>query len=436
MKKRHEIKIQFKIRVLLYYGQPMTSMPSNATTISQVPLEFLATSADNEISRSQFESDHEHIVAVLTRINPVAVTFNQIEAAMAEADREPFEENELYQAIIGALEQQEILVVETLADDQQWLDEDAVAEELADEVWAMLKKARLPLNEFQHPLLTADRERRLLEIYQDGQRAKVELDGDVSRVQRHSAQRRIDAGKQALEELMRCNLRLVTKVASRYVSFVKHLSLDDLIQEGCIGLYKAIERFDLNLNLRLSTYATWWIRQSIERAVGDTERTIRLPIHVHEKLCQLNRAEQRWLESNSRVATDSELAEAMGYKEAQVCNLRQIQTRVLSLDMPIGESGDTVLGDVIPHQDSDSTARLAELHILQETLDDLLDTLPPRAREVIIGRFGLFGSERLTLEAIGCQLGLTRERIRQIEQKTLKQLQRTMAKNSLQNYFE
>jgi RNA polymerase primary sigma factor len=411
-------------------------MLSNAATAPQDPIELLAASADNKISRSQFEADREHIVAALTRVHSVAITYDQIEAAMAEAGRDPFEENELYLAIIGALEQQDLLVVETLADDQQWPDEDALAEESADEAQDMLKKARLPLDEFRHPLLTADRERRLLEVYQDGRRAKVELDGDVSRVQRHSAQRRIDAGNQAIDELMRCNLRLVMRAASRYASYVKHLSLDDLIQEGRIGLYKAIERFDLNLNLRLSTYATWWIRQSIERAIGDTERTIRLPIHVHEKLRQLTRAEQHWLERHDRGATDTELAQVTGYTETRVRNLRHIQAQVLSLDMPIGESGDSVLADVIPHQDSDSPARLAELHIFQENLEDLLDTLAPRAREVIIGRFGLFENEELTLEAIGGQFGVTRERIRQLEVKALKQLRHELAKSSLQDYFE
>jgi RNA polymerase primary sigma factor len=414
----------------------MKSMPSNAATASQSPAEFLAASTDDETSSSQFDADREQIVAVLTRDNPAAITFDQIEAAMVEAGRDPFEENELYQAIIAVLEQQEILVVETLADDQQWLDEDAAAEELADEVWAMLKKARRPLDEFQHPLLSADRERRLLEVYQDGRRAQVELEGDLSPVQRRSAQRRIEAGNQALDELMRCNLRLVTKVASRYALFVKHLSLDDLIQEGRIGLYKAIERFDLNLNLRLSTYATWWIRQSVERAVGDMERTIRLPIHVHEKLQQLNRTQEKWLDHCGRKGTDAELAQVMGWEEKQVRHLRQVQAQIISLDMPIGENGDAFLRDVIPHQDSDGTSRSAEMHIFREKLVNILDFLTERERIVITHRFGLFETESKTLEAIGRMFGLTRERIRQLERQALKKLQYILSKHSLQNYFE
>jgi RNA polymerase primary sigma factor len=161
-----------------------------------------------------------------------------------------------------------------------------------------------------------------------------------------------------------------------------------------------------------------------------------LPIHVHEKLRQLTRAEQHWLERHDRGATDTELAQVTGYTETRVRNLRHIQAQVLSLDMPIGESGDSVLADVIPHQDSDSPARLAELHIFQENLEDLLDTLAPRAREVIIGRFGLFENEELTLEAIGGQFGVTRERIRQLEVKALKKLRRELGENSLQDYFE
>lgn len=216
-----------------------------------------------------------------------AITYEQIETAMTQLGLDPFEESDTYQGVIDALEQRGIAVVDTTGAQEDAIDADALAEEVADDVVAQLKQLVQDPNEYRHPLLTAERERRLLELVHDGKRAERELTQDCSPVQRHAAERRINAAEQAMEELVRCNLRLVAQIAIPRARYMQHLTLDDLIQEGEIGLCRAIEKYDLDMNMRLSTYATWWIRQAIGRAVADQDRTVRLPVHVVETLQRL-----------------------------------------------------------------------------------------------------------------------------------------------------
>jgi RNA polymerase primary sigma factor len=373
-------------------------------------------------------SQPEDVLAVLVeklvQDKPIAVTYAQIEAAIISVGLNPYNASDLYENVIENLERQSILVVETLEEDRNWIDEDFLAQESADEVVSLLKRVRISINEYNHPLLSAENEHKLIELYQDGKRANQEMSDEISEIQLISINKRIDIGNQALDEIMCCNLRLITRIAVRYARFTQHLTLDDLIQEGRIGLYKAINRFDLSANIRLSTYATWWIRQSIERAVADSDRTIRLPVHIQEDLRRLKRCSEQIFAVSGTEPTDKELSDAIGVPIKKICFLRTIDKQTFSLDVQIGRDGDggAVLGDVIPDFNQYEPSRLIDERDLKLLIQDLLNQLNERERRVLSLRFGLCDGKELTLEAIGRIYGVTRERIRQIEIKALKRL--------------
>lgn len=410
-------------------------MTNTYSTPTKLQVSFVDAEESHRTSQTLLAPLLDGIVAKLLNTPGSVVTFEQIEAMMLAVGQDPFDASELYQAIIDTLEQRQILVVEKLASDEEHLDQDATANELADEVWAMLKQAQLPLAEYHHPVLPVGRERRLIEIYRKGKRAEAELSGSLNNTQRHAAARCQEAGIQALDELMRCNLRLITKTAIRFARHTQCMNLDDLTQEGRIGLLKAIERFDLSLNLRLSTYATWWIRQSIERAVGDNERVIRLPIHVQETLRKLKQERERYVAKNGVEPTSQQLAELLGLSITKVQLVCVAEQQAISLDMPVGSTRDTVLRDLIPDLRHYEPSRLLEHQLLHTTLGEMLDKLDERERRIIQLRFGLLDGHEQTLESIGREYGLTRERIRQIEVKALRRLGKRDNKRELRDFL-
>jgi RNA polymerase primary sigma factor len=214
------------------------------------------------------------------------------------------------------------------------------------------------------------------------------------------------------------------------------MTLDDLLQEGRIGLFKAIERYDLDMNLRLSTYATWWIRQSIGRALADQDRTIRLPVHVVETLRRMRQTTQNLTDAFGREPTDEELADALRLPLKKVQTIRRMERDPISLELPVGPDGDSLLGDLLPDPRLRSPVESASYNALREAIGRALNRLTERERQVIVLRFGLADGKVRTLESIGKVFGVTRERIRQIEVKALRHLSHPRLSRLLRDYLE
>jgi len=235
--------------------------------------------------------------------------------------------------------------------------------------------------------------------------------------------RRIKKGDQkAREQMIRANLRLVVKIARDYEAF--GLPLLDLINEGNIGLMKGVERFDPKKGAKLSTYAAWWIKQSIKRALANQSKTIRLPVHIVDKLFHLRRAAARLEEVQGREPTDEELAEELGYAVARVRQLRRAALRPTSLEAPLGDDETNRVADVVKDENADTPYEQLEEKTNGQLIREMVGTLDPREQAIVRQRFGLDGDERKTLQEIGEQFGVTRERIRQIEEIALRKLRK------------
>jgi len=239
--------------------------------------------------------------------------------------------------------------------------------------------------------------------------------------------RRIKKGDQeARHKMVRSNLRLVVKIARDYSNF--GLPLLDLISEGNIGLMKAVERFDPQKGGKLSTYAAWWIKQSIKRALANQSKTIRLPVHLVDKIAKLRRVSAQLTEELGREPTDQELAEEVGMAEAKVAALKSAAIRPTSLDQPISDDDSTALGDIIGDDQAFDPYEILRDKDLRDEVGDLLDVLDDRERKIINCRFGLDGQKTKTLEEVGVKFGVTRERIRQLQNIALRKLRRALSK--------
>jgi RNA polymerase sigma factor (sigma-70 family) len=281
--------------------------------------------------------------------------------------------------------------------------------------------------------LPADEELDAEEAAGLGRRAPIEIYlGEIRRIPLLTREQEVDLARQvaagseaAKERMVESNLRLVVMLARRYQG--RGLPLGDLIAEGNLGLIRAVEKFQWDRGIRFSTYATWWIRQAIQRALANQARLIRLPVHVEAQLGKVRRARERLTQEGGRPPTLGEVAAEVGLTVKDLEALEEASRMPLSLEAPVGAAGEGIqLKDVVPDREELGAAAIADVLRGQENLRQLLDDLPPKEREIIVGRFGLGGEAPLTLESIGRRMGVTRERVRQIEASALQKLRRRL----------
>ncbi len=298
------------------------------------------------------------------------------------------------------------------------------------------------------PLLSAEEEIEIAKRMEAGYAAEAEnekyneeLENEKNAKKKQSLEKKIKAnekiindGKEAARELSQANLRLVVSIAKRYVG--RGMLFLDLIQEGNLGLIKAVEKFDYMKGYKFSTYATWWIRQAITRAIADQARTIRIPVHMVETINKIVRVNRQLLQELGREPSPAEVAAQMDMTEDRVREIMKISQDPVSLETPIGEEEDSHLGDFLPDENVLAPSDAAARTMLNEQLNEILDTLTERERKVLTLRFGLIDGRARTLEEVGKEFNVTRERIRQIEAKALRKLRHPSRSKRIKDYLD
>ncbi len=288
------------------------------------------------------------------------------------------------------------------------------------------------------PLLTGEDEQGLARCYEDGRAAEELLDDPVraaslSEADDRTLRRRVAHGLLARERMIQANSRLVVHIAKKYTN--NGVPFMDLIQEGNLGLIRAVEKFDWSRGFKFSTYATWWIRQAITRALADQARTIRVPVHMSEQIAKERAITRRLEQEFGREPTIEEVAKEMDITPKRVERIREIAQRPLSLEMKVGEENDSELGDFLEDEDTPGPIEYAGQELLKDEMREALGTLSDREAEVLSLRYGLQGGKPHTLEEVGEQFGVTRERIRQIETKAIRRLRHPTRSKKLKDYL-
>lgn len=284
------------------------------------------------------------------------------------------------------------------------------------------------------PLLTAEEEVSLAKRMEKGRDSRKKLQQGVDDWdERERLLWQVRDGQAAQEHLIKANSRLVVSVAKKYVG--RGVPFLDLIQEGNIGLIRAVKKFDYRRGYKFSTYATWWIRQAVTRAIADQGRTIRVPVHMYEQINRLTRTSRQLVQELGRDPTTEEIAEQLGVSPRKVEHIMRVSQRPLSLEMPVGEEEDSYLGDFIEDEDADAPSEAAGQQLLREVIDEIFQSLTPREVRILQLRFGLVDGYCYTLEEVGKKFGVTRERIRQIEAQALSRLRHPSRSRKLRDYL-
>jgi RNA polymerase primary sigma factor len=319
-----------------------------------------------------------------------------------------------------------IEIVEEQAKDEKPADREEPEEVAMPAGLALDDPVRMYLKEIGRvPLLSMDDERRLAMAIESGEKEALKNGTADNAVVFH--------GEDAKRKLTEANLRLVVSIAKKYVG--RGMLFLDLIQEGNLGLIRAVEKFDYRKGYKFSTYATWWIRQAITRALADQARTIRIPVHMVETINRLIKISRQLLQELGRDPTVEEIANEMGLTPEKVREVIKISQEPISLETPIGEEEDSHLGDFIEDQEAVAPAEAASVMLLKEKMQDVLKNLTERERKVLVLRFGLEDGHQRTLEEVGQEFGVTRERIRQIEAKALRKLRHPSRGKALKDYW-
>ena len=356
------------------------------------------------------------------------LTTDEVTSAMLSADLPA----EALDAVLQALGAAGVTVLEPQDDDPAPATDESPAQ-----AGPTSDPVRLYLKEIgKVPLLNAEQEVDLAKRIEAGLFAaeKLLLEPDLSAALRRDLERVAADGTVAKRALVEANLRLVVSIAKRYVG--RGMLFLDLIQEGNVGLIRAVEKFDYARGYKFSTYATWWIRQAITRAVADQARTIRIPVHMVETINKLIRVQRGLLQDLGREPTPAEIGAQMDLPAEKVVEIQRFSQEPVSLDTPIGAEEDSHLGDFIEDSDAVMPAEAASFLLLQEQLDSVLHTVSEREKKVIEMRFGLADGSPRTLEEVGREFGVTRERIRQIESKTLAKLRHPSRAERLRDYLD
>jgi RNA polymerase primary sigma factor len=342
--------------------------------------------------------------------------------------------------LYAALQAEGIRVVESVNEinEPQPSAEDDLLTELPDLTdIALDDPVRMYLQEIgQVPLLSAEQEVTLAKAMESGGHARQQLECESYRSwqDRLALEQAVQRGVDARQHLIQANLRLVVSIAKKYTSY--GLTMMDLVQEGNIGLMRAVEKFDYTKGHKFSTYATWWIRQAITRAIADQSRTIRLPVHMGEAISQVKRTSHKLQQSMQREPTPEEIADALGISSTKVRRTLEASMHPLSLEMPVGQEGEGRMGDFIEDDRISTPADAAASSMLREQIEAVLQKLPERERKIIQLRYGLKDGRYRTLEEVGVEFGITRERIRQIEAVALRKLRHPHLGKKLRGYLD
>ncbi len=389
------------------------SPSANGTAVLEAP-----TTSIEELKKRILERGKKRGSVTLDEIN--------LEVGRLAETREELNEAEIFEELMTDLNAAGIEVVEETEEEKAEADEEAAAEEAVAAGLALDDPVRMYLKEIGRvPLLSMDDEKNLAMKIEAGER-ELERNGSINSTI-------VTTGEEAKRQLTEANLRLVVSIAKKYVG--RGMLFLDLIQEGNLGLIRAVEKFDYRKGYKFSTYATWWIRQAITRALADQARTIRIPVHMVETINRLIKISRQLLQELGRDPSVEEIAAEMGLTPEKVREVIKISQEPISLETPIGEEEDSHLGDFIEDQEAVAPAEAASVMLLKEKMQDVLQNLTDRERKVLVLRFGLEDGHQRTLEEVGQEFGVTRERIRQIEAKALRKLRHPSRGKALKDYW-